>query len=317
MSAPSPPLFDRRLLFVIGKGGVGKTTVAGAMAVGLADRGLRVLLVEVASEQRSEALFGIAPPTGVTPGEVRPGLDVLSIDAERATEEYLARQLPMRPLVELMVRSRAFHQVAQAAPGLSELVTVGKLWDFATAVRDGAPVWDRIVVDAPATGHGIALLEVAGRIRELASSGPIREQAAKIEQVIHHPAATGVAVVAIPEELAVSEAIEATEALRQRDLPVAAAVMNAVRSSVATEGDEPALSRVAADAVPGPERAAARAALATLVAARHDATELAQLAAGTALPVAALPEVADLRPGSGGLERLAAALMADDRLGGP
>jgi anion-transporting ArsA/GET3 family ATPase len=311
-----PPLLDRRLLFVIGKGGVGKTTVAGAMALGLADSGLKTLLVEVASEQRSEALFGVAPPAGIVPAEARPNLDVLSIDTDTATEEYLARQLPMRPLVELMVRSRAFHQVAQAAPGLSELVTVGKLWDFATAVRDGAPVWDRIVVDAPATGHGIALLDVAGQIRELASSGPIREQAAKIEQVIHHPAATGVAVVAIPEELAVSEAIEAVAALRARDLPVAAAIINAVRASQVTPGDEAPLRTVADGTGGETERAAAQAAVDTLVAARHDADEAEALARGTGLPVASLPEVADLRPGSGGLERLAAALMADGRMRG-
>ncbi len=311
-----PPLLHRRLVFVLGKGGVGKTTVAGAMALGLADAGHRTLLVEVAGEQQSETLFGVAPPAGVTPEEVRPNLDVLSIDSERATEEYLARQLPMRPLVELLVRSRAFHQVAQAAPGLSELVTMGKVWDFATAVSDSVPVWQYIVVDAPATGHGIALLEVAGQVRELARSGPIREQAGAIERVIHHPAATGVVVVATPEDLAVSEAIEAVATLRDRGLPVAAAVMNAVRSSTVMATDEAPLAAVVAGAGADAERAAARAALDTLVAARHDADETTSLRVGTGLPVASLPEVADLRPGSGGLERLAAALMADPALAG-
>ncbi len=311
-----PPLLHRRLVFVLGKGGVGKTTVAGAMALGLADAGHRTLLVEVAGEQRSETLFGVAPPAGVTPEEVRPNLDVLSIDSERATEEYLARQLRMRPLVELLVRSRAFHQVAQAAPGLSELVTMGKVWDFATAVSDGVPVWQYIVVDAPATGHGIALLEVAGQVRELARSGPIREQAGAIERIIHHPAATGVVVVATPEDLAVSEAIEAVATLRDRGLPVAAAVMNAVRSSTVMATDEPPLAAVVTGAGTDAERAAARAALDMLVAARHDADETTSLRVGTGLPVASLPEVADLRPGSGGLERLAAALMADPALVG-
>jgi anion-transporting ArsA/GET3 family ATPase len=312
-----PPLLERRLIFVIGKGGVGKTTVATALALGLSDTGLHTLLVEVASEQRSGALFGAAPPAGVVPEEVRPGLDVLSIDADKATEEYLARQLPMRPLVELMVRSRAFHQVTQAAPGLSELVTVGKIWDFATAITDGAPVYDRIVVDAPATGHGIALLEVAGRIHELASSGPIREQAGKIEQVIHHPAATGVLVVATPEELAVSEALDAVAALRARDLPVAAAVMNAMRASAITDADEAPLRTVADGSGSAADRAAAQAALDTLLAARHDAAEREALITGTGLPVASLPEVPDLQPGSGGLERLAGALLAAPGLGVP
>ena len=270
----------------------------------------------MASECRTEALFGTLPAVGGVPQEVRPGLATLSIDSEKATEEYLARQLPMRPLVELMVRSRAFHQVAQAAPGLSELVTVGKIWDLATAVKGDAPVWDRIVVDAPATGHGIALLEVAGRIRELAGSGPIRDQAEKIEQVIHHPAATGVLVVAIPEDLAVSEAVESVAALCERDLPVAAAVMNAVRASVFMDVDEAPLIAVAASTGGAAARAAAAAGLADLIAARHDQAEIAALAIGTNLPVVSLPDVADLRPGSGGLERLAAALMTDPAIGG-
>lgn len=311
-----PPLIDRRLAFVLGKGGVGKTAVAAALALGLADAGHRTLLVEVGAETRTQALFGVSPSLE-DPVEVRPGLFALTVDAELATQEYLSIQLRVKPLVEMMARSRAFHQVTQAAPGLAELVTLGKIWDLATTVRDGAPVWDRLVVDSPATGHGIALLEAAGSARELAGSGPIRDQAEAIEKVVRHPAATGIAVVATPEDLAVTEAVEAVETLRARSLPVACAVANAVRRSPFSDADSAALRAVLSDpAVGEPERAAAVAAIAVAEGARHDDREVQGLAREAALPVAVLPHVPDLAPGSGGLEVLSAALMGDPAVRG-
>lgn len=311
-----PPLIDRRLAFVLGKGGVGKTAVAAALALGLADAGHRTLLVEVGAETRTEALFGVTPPPD-EPVEVRPGLFAITIDAERATQEYLSIQLKVRPVVEMMARSRAFHQVTQAAPGLAELVTLGKVWDLATTVRDGAPVWDRLVVDSPATGHGIALLKAAGAARDLAGSGPIRDQAEAIETVVRHPAATGIAVVATPEDLAVTEAVEAVEALRAGGMPVACAVANAVRRSPFSAADATALAAVLTAADVGePERAAAAAALAVWEGARHDAREVEGLAREAGIAVAVLPVVPELAPGSGGLEALAAALMGDPAVGG-
>ncbi|MBU6363411.1 MAG: hypothetical protein KGQ95_04240 [Acidobacteria bacterium] len=311
-----PPLIDRRLAFVLGKGGVGKTAVAAALALGLADAGHRTLLVEVGGETRTQALFGIAPSLD-DPVEVRPGLFALTVDAELATQEYLSIQLRVRPLVEMMARSRAFHQVTQAAPGLAELVTLGKIWDLATTVRDGAPVWDRLVVDSPATGHGIALLEAAGSARELAGSGPIRDQAEAIEKVVRHPAATGIAVVATPEDLAVTEATEAIATLRARGMPVACAVANSVRRSPFSASDADALRAVlAAPGAGAPERAAAAAAIAVWDGARHDDREVEGLAREAGTPVAVLPLVPDLAPGSGGLEALSAALMRDPAVGG-
>jgi anion-transporting ArsA/GET3 family ATPase len=312
-----PPLVDRRLAFVLGKGGVGKTTVAAALALGLADAGHRTLIVEVGAEQRTEALFGVAPSME-SPVEVRPGLFALSVDANRATQEYLTIQLRMKPLVEMMSRSRAFHQVSQAAPGLAELVTLGKIWDLATSVQGGVPVWDRLVVDAPATGHGIALLEVAGNVRDLAGSGPIRDQSDAIEKVIRHPGATGIAVVARPEDLAMSEALEAIATLRDRGLPVACAVVNAVRRSAFGPADVRALQQAMASAAArSPERAAARASLAAAAGAAHDDREVEGLAREAGIPVAVLSAVPDLAPGSGGLEAVSAQLLAAPAVRGP
>ena len=121
-------------------------------------------------------------------------------------------------------------------------------------------MWDTVIVDCPATGHGVALLETAGNVEELAAGGPIRDQAARIHEVVSHPAATGIVVVARPEELAVSEAIEAVALLRDRGLPVAATVLNGVREERFSADDEERLEAVAG-ASAGAVRAAARAAL--------------------------------------------------------
>jgi anion-transporting ArsA/GET3 family ATPase len=278
---------------------------------------VRTLIVEVAGEDRLSGLFDTAGVVHGRETELAPGLYGISIDAERATEEYLASQLRVRPLVELLTRSRAFHTFAAAAPGLAELVTLGKIWSLAIALRpaeaaDGGearqePVWGAIVVDCPATGHGVALLETAGNVEELAAGGPVRDQAARIHEVVSHPAATGITLVARPEELSVTEAVEAAGMLRARGLPVAAAVLNGVRDERFSDVDAPALETAAAGP-PGTEREAVAAALAHLARQRSDAGYRERLGAGTGLPVLELPEIVQRRFDLAALERLAAAL---------
>jgi anion-transporting ArsA/GET3 family ATPase len=278
---------------VLGKGGAGKSTVAAAMGLAAARSGGRALVVEVAGQHRLSRVFRSASVDDDSETELAPGLFGISIDAERATEEYLSGQLKIRPLVEILTRSRAFHTFAAAAPGLPELVTVGKIWSLAIALDDrtGDPVWDAVIVDCPATGHGIALLETAGNVADLAATGPIRDQAARIQEVVSHPAATGIVIVALPEELAVSEAIEAAATLTGHGLPVAAAVLNGVHRDRFTDGDAPALEALAAGAGEPPVRGAARGALRHLDHQRGDATYRGRLAAETGLPVIELPRL--------------------------
>jgi anion-transporting ArsA/GET3 family ATPase len=240
--------------------------------------------------------------------ELAPGLFGVQIDVEHAIEEYLTGQFKVRPLVELLTRSKAFHTFAAAAPGLPELVTVGKVWTYAVALHeDRRPVWDTLVVDCPATGHGIAMLETASNVEAIAGGGPIRDQAARIQEVIAHPAATGIAIVARPEELAVSEAVEAAGLLRGRGLPVAAAILNGVRDARFAAVEEPALAAVAA-AQDGPVSRAAAAGLRRLADQRSDAAYRRRLAEGTRLPVLELPELVRRRFGLDALGALADAL---------
>ena len=294
-----PPLLRRRLVFVTGKGGVGKSAIAAALALAAARGGRRTLLIEVAGHDTAPGILAVPGRRSHRERELAPNLYGVAIDVERAIEEYLVGQLRVRPMVDLLVRSRAFHHFAAAAPGLAELVTVGKIWTLATELRPGgqAPVWDLLVVDLPATGHGIAMLETAANVREIAGSGPIRDQADRIQQVVSHPAATGIALVARPEELAVTEAIEAAAELRARGLPVALAVMNAAAERRFDAADARVMTEAVGALRTAPAgRRAGEGVLAALEAALvhrereiDDAEHIERLAAGVGVPVLELP----------------------------
>lgn len=316
MTTDGPPLLGRRLLFVLGKGGVGKSAVAAAIGTAWAGRGRRTLVVEVSGQHRLSDLFDARRVGDDTPVELAPDLFGVSIDVERSTEEYLASQLRIRPLVDLLTRSKAFHNFTAAAPGLAEMVTLGKIWDLAIDVRDGRPVWDHLVVDCPATGHGIALIEIAGRVGDMAGQGPIHDQAARIQEVVTHPAATGIVVVARPEELPVAEAGEAVETLRADGYPIAAVVVNGMSPDRFGPEDEAPLARVAAGE--GPEAAAAGAALRALHVHQHEEAHRDRFAQATGMEPIVLPALPGRALDLDGIARLAqvlAASQAGERVG--
>lgn len=287
MSAPG--LFERRLIFVLGKGGVGKSVVAATLGTAWARAGKRVVIAEVANQHRLSDLFANRTEARNTPTLLAPNLYGFSVDVDKSTEDYLASHIRVRPLVDLLVRSRAFHNFAAAAPGLPELVTLGKIWELAMELEGGRPVWDKIIVDCPATGHGIALLETAGNVSELASQGPVRDQAHRIEEVVKHQAATGIVLVARPEELPVTEAVEAAATLRAGQFPVAAAIMNGMAPRRFRAEDASVLGRV--DLRDPRTAAVIRGALRADHHARVEHSHLAELQAGTGLVPQVLPDL--------------------------
>lgn len=201
MTGP-PPLLDLRLVFVTGKGGVGKTTVAAALAQLAARQGKRVLACEVDAKGDLASLFE-AGPTGFDGTEVAPGVTVMSMDTEASLREYLRLHLKIPVAGRIAPLARAFDFVATAAPGVREILTVGKL---CYEVRERH--YDLVVVDATATGHIVGLLAAPQAINELVAVGPIRSQTGWMLDILSDPRRTGLVVVATPEEMPVAETLE-------------------------------------------------------------------------------------------------------------
>src|SRR5882762_10907045 len=228
MMGAGPDLLDRRLLFFTGKGGVGKSTVTAAVALLAAERGKQVLLVEVDAKGHLTALFE-HPPVGFDPVAVHPGVFAMQIDTEASLREYLKVQARVPVVGRLGPLARAFDFVANAAPGVKEILTVGKVcWELRESLAGRAP-WDLIVVDAAATGHVVSQLDAPRAIQELVHVGPVRAQTDWMVELLADPVLTSLNVVTAAEEMPVNETIELVARARaELRVPLGAVVVNRV-----------------------------------------------------------------------------------------
>jgi anion-transporting ArsA/GET3 family ATPase len=299
------PLLDRRLIVVTGKGGVGKTTVAAALGLLAARRGHRTVVCEVAEQERLAALFGVAG-VGHLERELAPGLHAVSVQPERAKEEWLRHQLKSATLAGVLGGSRLFQYLTAAAPGLSELVTIGKVWDLAQLDRrTGGTVFDLAVVDAPSTGHGLAMLRAPRTYASVARVGPVSRQAGSIDSFLRDPSSTAVLVVALAEEMPVSETIDFERRLDDElGVAVERVVVNGVYPRRFT-GDEAERLRSLDGRCSPAARAALRAALAEHERSRGQRAQLGRLRRHVRAPVSTLPYLFDPEIGRQQVERLA------------
>jgi anion-transporting ArsA/GET3 family ATPase len=221
-------VLDKRLLFVTGKGGVGKSTVATALGLLAARRGLRTIVAELASQERVQGLFGEDEREHFRELELAPGLFTISIDPQQAMEEYL--RVKAGPFGQALGSSRLFQGFAMATPGMRELLSIGKVWELAQLHRRtrGAAPYDLVIVDAPATGHGVGLLRTPRTFAEIARVGPIAHQGRTIAETIADPEFTGVVAVATPEEMPINETMALADELARDRLPLDLVIVNAL-----------------------------------------------------------------------------------------
>jgi anion-transporting ArsA/GET3 family ATPase len=271
-------LLTKPLLVVTGKGGVGKSTVAAALGMAAAARGRRTIVAEVAArDDISRALVAGEDVPSFVERELGPGLHHISIDPESALEEYVKDQLP-RGVADLLAASRMFSYLVAATPGLRELLTVGKVWELAQPDRrtPGAHPYDLVILDAPATGHGVAVLTAPGTFADAARMGPIARQGGIIHGMLADPDQTGIVAVATAEEMPVNETLALRDALHaELGQRFAGVVVNGVLPSRFRRADVAAL-----DAAPAPASRAVRAARAEAARARAHRAQVARLRRG-------------------------------------
>jgi anion-transporting ArsA/GET3 family ATPase len=246
-------LGDERLLIVAGKGGVGRSTVAAALGLASAHSGLETILVETAGRGDVARALGGRAGDRLAEVELRPRLHHVTISRRAALAEYLQLEAPAPLPAAVLARSRAFELFVEAAPGMSDLLTIGKVWELTQLSRRGrqSRSYDLVILDAPASGQLIGLLDAPRTFAAVARIGPVARQADAIDTMLRESGVVGVVAVATPEQMAVSETLELRSALSERfGLGIASLVVNrrvasrfnaADRRRLADAPDQPAI----------------------------------------------------------------------------
>lgn len=228
--APEPSkLLDHEFLFVCGKGGVGKTTVSAALGLAAASKGKKTLVAMANAKERLSNLLDV-PPIGDEVVTVAPNLDAVNMTPSSALREYGMMILKIRALYEAIFENRLVRAFLRGTPGVEAWAMLGKAYFHAVGHGpEGKGDYDLVILDAPATGHGLDMLRVPQVIVDVAPPGLLRREAERALSLLRDPARSGIVVVTLLEEMPVSETLELHQALSEElKMPVPAVVLNQV-----------------------------------------------------------------------------------------
>jgi MinD-like ATPase involved in chromosome partitioning or flagellar assembly len=217
-------ILARRVLIVLGKGGVGKSTVSAAIAKLAAMSGARAVLMECDSRAPLAATFGVAP--SFVPIALAPNLALMTLDGRAALEQYLRLVVPGRMLLKAVFASRLYQFFVQAAPGLRELMMLGKVYYEAGRTDAGLPGHSIIIVDAPASGQAMSLLKMPTAARSTFGDSVVGKEAANISRMMRDRRHSAIIQVTTADSLSISETIETHANLSQIHLAPVAVLFN-------------------------------------------------------------------------------------------
>jgi anion-transporting ArsA/GET3 family ATPase len=300
-----PRLLSRRLLVLTGKGGTGKSTLTAALALAASRRGKRVLVCEVTARERVSELFG-KPPSGTEIRELAPNLHSVHMQPHEAMHQYALITLRSETLYRLVFERRLVRYFLKAAPSLAEIVMLGKVFWHATKDFEGArPRWDLVILDAPATGHGLTLLTVPEVFLRLVAEGPLARDMREMQALLKDAQRTATCIVTLPEEMPANEAVELHRGLAAHGLPQGVLFLNGVFAPRFSADERKLVAR-------GGPLLAAAAEAADAHEARADLSQHYEkmLRAELPLPLLPVPQIFDRQFGVAALEQVARAIEA-------
>jgi anion-transporting ArsA/GET3 family ATPase len=309
----SATLTASRVVVVSGKGGVGKTTIAAALAIAAARAGSHVLLAEMEDREAFAPLFGLKK-LSYTEQRIAPNITGLTVEADEALVEYLQMFYGIPSISRTLLHTKAIEFATQTAPGLKDILLIGKIKEAEGRRRDGAYAFDLIVVDAPPTGRLPRVLDAPRAVADLVHQGQIRQQAQSVLEMVTDPKRLQVVLVTQPESMPVRETAETIEVLSKMNISLGPVVMNGVWDQIRPLGKDPVASLRDAATASGQQLSdeaieqLATVGIAHSRRARNQRAAMKQFKSDVSLPTVELPYLFTERMGRDEVARLAGLL---------